>query len=345
MPALIHLTEAQRPLFLGVDVGGTSIKIGLVDDQGRTIAFTRLPTQQERGVQDAVNRMARASRQLLEQHGLALADVAAIGLGTPGTMDIPAGMILEPPNLPAWRHFHIRDALSAATGVPVVFANDAGAAAYGEFWVGAGRQYPSIVLLTLGTGVGGGIIIGDFSLDGENSHGAECGHMIIDSSPQARVCSCGQRGHLEAYASATAVIKRTEEFLAQQPPAEGSPLGLAMSQGRAVTPLMVAEAAEQQDAAAEGIIMETADYLAIGIVSLMHIIDPGAVLLGGAMTFGGEGSPLGKRFLERVRSETRSKTFPVLARRTAIRFAQLGGDAGYVGAAGLARVKHFREAG
>ena len=133
---------------------------------------------------------------------------------TPGTMDIPRGMFLQPHNLPHWHYFPIRDCVAEAFGLPTAFANDANAAAYGEFWVGSGQKYHSIVMLTLGTGVGGGIIIGDLSVDGENSHGSECGHIIIDSSPTARMCGCGQPGHLEAYCSATALVKRTQELLA-----------------------------------------------------------------------------------------------------------------------------------
>ena len=126
-------------------------------------------------------------------------------------------MFLQPHNLPHWHYFPIRDCVAEAFGLPTTFANDANAAAYGEFWVGSGQKFHSIVMLTLGTGVGGGIIIGDLSVDGENSHGSECGHIIIDNSPAARMCGCGQPGHLEAYCSATALVKRTQRTA--RPPA------------------------------------------------------------------------------------------------------------------------------
>ena len=339
MPALIRPSDAQPPYFLGFDVGGTGIKIGVVDDQGRTVAFRRIATEQESGPADAVRRMAQTAREMMAETDVASERIAAAGLGTPGTMDIPRGMILEPPNLPAWRHYNIRDSLAETLGIDVTFANDAAAAAYGEFWVGGGSEFGSLLMLTLGTGVGGGVIIGDFSLDGQHSHGAECGHIIIDSRPEARVCSCGQPGHLEAYASATAVVARCQEAL-QAAPAETAAVAQALADGRDLTPLLLAELAEQGDAFCESIIRQTADYLAIGVVSLLHIIDPAVVLIGGAMTFGGDDSPLGQRFLARLDHEVRRRTFPMLAENTVIRYAQLGGDAGYVGAAGLARTQH-----
>ncbi len=339
-----HVTpgDAQRPLFAGVDLGGTGIKIGVVDDQGHTIGATRIPTDQERGPEDGIQRMADAIGSLLSSAGIDPAELAAVGLGTPGTMDIPAGMILEPPNLPAWRHFPVRDALSAACQCPVAYANDAAAAAYGEYWIGTGQQYNSMVLLTLGTGVGGGIILGDLLLDGENSHGSECGHVIIESGPAARMCSCGQPGHLEAYASATAVVKRTREALETD---SSSQLNDRLRDGQELTTLMIYEEAVQGDSLAHRMVMETADYLALGILTLVHTIDPAIVVLGGAMNFGGSENALGQEFLERIRSGFREHTFPVLAERTVIDFAGLGSAAGYIGAAGIGRLMYKKSCG
>lgn len=336
----ITLSQAQRPLYVGVDIGGTNIKIGLVDDLGRTLGFTSIATEEEKGPDDAVQRIAAAVETMLAGLGLATADIQAIGLGTPGTMDIPAGMILEPPNFPHWRHFPLRDRLAEASGLPVSFANDAGAAAFGEYWVGSGREFPSIVMLTLGTGVGGGIILGDMSIDGENSHGSECGHIIIDSHDDARVCSCGQSGHLEAYASATALVKRTQEALENRT----SSLSPRIAAGEKLTTLMLAQEAEKGDELSLELIEETAFYLGIGIVTLLHTIDPGAVIIGGAMTFGGKDTELGRRFLQQIRDVVLPRTFPTQAERITIDFASLGGDAGYIGAAGIARAAQQKPA-
>ena len=335
---LLPPREAERPLFAGVDLGGTNIKVGLVDDQGRTLAFRSIPTHIERGPEEGARRMGQAVLDLAASAGINPTEIMRIGLGTPGTMDIPTGRLVNPVNLPGWNEFPIRDRVSDhAGGLPVSYANDAAAAAYGEFWVGSGRDYKSMVLFTLGTGIGGGIIIGDLSIDGEHSHGAECGHIIIDSRDDARMCGCGQRGHLEAYSSATAVIKRTREALGSGRP---SSLAARVKQGEDVTPLLVAEEAEGGDPLALEIVLETARYLGIGVVTMMHAIDPAGVVLGGAMTFGGHSSKLGRQFLERVKQEVHARAFPVPAAQTTIDFALLGSDAGYIGAAGIARLAY-----
>lgn len=331
---------AQHPLFIGVDVGGSSIKIGVVDDSGQTLAATQIPTHQERGPADAIPRVIQAIEGLFTEDGLNWESVAAVGLGTPGTMDVARGMILQPHNLPGWRDFPIRDALSHAARKPVAYSNDANAAAYGEYWVGSGKEYHSIILLTLGTGIGGGIIIRGLSIDGENSHGSEVGHIIIDYNEDARVCACGKRGHLEAYASAKAVVKRTEELLES---GRTSTLEERCRSGEQLTPLMVSEEAAKDDPVALEIVLETASLLSVGIVSLMHTVDPGAVILGGAMDFGGARTKLGLRFLERVRAEVHHRAFPVLAERTVVDFATLGGNAGYIGAAAVARALYRTE--
>ena len=337
----IPASASKHPLFAGVDVGGTNIKIGIVDDTGQTLGRTSIPTEVERGPEDAMRRAAQGLDGLLKQADITIDDIAAIGLGTPGTMDIPRGILLEPPNLPTWHHFPIRDRLESLTGKKVAFANDANAAAYGEFWVGCGQQFHSIVMLTLGTGVGGGIIIGDLSIDGENSHGSECGHIIIDYQNDARMCSCGHRGHLEAYASATALIRRTEELL--NTTTRVTSLRQRLAEGvEDLTPILLMRAAEAGDEVALELILDTAMYLGIGIVSVMHVIDPGAVILGGAMNFGGHETPLGRKFLERVRQEVRSRAFETLVERTVVDFAQLGGHAGYIGAAGIARMQYHK---
>jgi glucokinase len=336
---MISASEAQAPFFVGVDLGGTNIKVGLVDDLGRPLAHLSVPTQVERGAEDGTQRMGEAVRQVIEQAGLKPADVVRVGLGTPGTMDVSRGMLLEPVNLPSWRQFPIRDRLTFHAGLPVSYANDAKAAAFGEAWVGAGRGLRSMVLFTLGTGIGCGIIIDGLLVVGEHSHGAECGHIIIDYHDDARECGCHHRGHLEAYASATAVIKRTDEALSD---GRKSSLAGRIDRGEELTPLLVDQEAKSGDSLALEIVMDTARYLAIGIVTVMHTVDPVAVFLGGAMTFGGADDPLGQQFLETIRAEVRRRALPIPAAETQIDFASLGGDAGYIGAAGLARQEYQR---
>jgi glucokinase len=363
----IPAQEGRAPFFVGVDLGGTNIKVGVVDDLGRPIILAddeqggpvndrqegpavklSVPTEVEKGAEDATRRMGEAVKRAMQAAGVDASAVPRVGLGSPGTMDIPAGKLVDPVNLigPEWKGFPIRDRLGDHCAKPVAFVNDAAAAAYGEFWVGSGQDFHSLVLLTLGTGIGCGIIVGGLSIDGENSHGAECGHIIIDCSESARVCGCGQPGHLEAYASATALIKRAQEALST-----GRPSTLPErieredkkpENQRKGIPELIAEEAAAGDGLSLELVMETARYLGIGIVSLMHTIDPNGVLLGGAMTFGGRETELGRRFLARIEEEVQRRAFPVLAERTAIDFAALGGDAGYIGAAGIARAEHLK---
>jgi glucokinase len=340
--ALVPLAEATRPLYAGVDLGGTNIKAALVDDRGRTVAFHTEPTHADRGPEEAAARMGRAVHTLASLAGIATADIARVGLGSPGPLDIPRGTIVRAGNLPGWDDFPLRDRVAAHAGREVTFANDANAAGYGEFWVGSAQGASSLVLLTLGTGVGGGIIIGEVNVEGAHSHGSECGHILVDPAPTARMCPCGQPGHLEAYTSATSLKAMVRERIAAG--ATGS-LAAAVAAGEDLTPILVAREAERGDPLATDVLMEAARWLGIGIVSLMHAIDPEAVVIGGAMTFGRERNPVGRAFLERVKREVHGRTFPVLAERTSIRYASLGGDAGSIGAAGLARLDHRRRHG
>jgi glucokinase len=327
----------QKPFFVGIDVGGTNIKFGLVDDAGQTLAYHSMPTEQDRGAEDACNRMGQTVRKLADEAGVALSDVARVGLATPGPMDIANGMILRPGNLPGWWDFPIRDRVSHHTRLPVTFANDANAAAYGEFWCGAAAKYHSVVFLTLGTGVGGGIIIGDTLVEGEHSCGSECGHILINPSDDAPMDSLGKRGSLESYTNASAVVDRALKALGST---TVTSLAKRRAAGEDITPLVIAEEAERGDEVARRIIRETAYWLGIGIVTFIHTIDPDAVLLGGAMTFGGNDSAVGREFIQTIRDTVRPRILEPLRDAVKIEFASLGGDAGYLGAAGLARLAH-----
>lgn len=338
--SIIPRDIAEAPFFVGIDVGGTGIKFGLVDNRGRSLARTSIPTHQEKGPEDACERMYAVVQSIAAENQVDPHSIVHVGLATPGTMDIAKGMLLQPHNLKAWWNFPIRDHLKKVLGKPVAFQNDANAAAYGEYWVGSGEKFRSMVLFTLGTGVGGGIIVDGKLIDGEHSHGSECGHTYIDTSPNARMCGCGHRGHLEAYASATAIVSRTNEALAA---GRASSLATRIANGEKLTSLMVSQEAEKNDALSLDIVMETAVHLSYGAVNLIHIIDPDVVVFGGAMDFGGMESDLGRRFLDRIRSETHSRAFKSLEGKTHISFASLGEHAGYIGAAGVARAAYAVE--
>jgi glucokinase len=320
--------EGRRaPFYLGIDLGGTNVKSGVVDDQGRPLSSVSVETRAADGPEQGLRTLAEAGRLAVAQSGVDWSEVVAVGLGSPGTMDIPAGLLLEPPNLPGWDHLPIRDRLAELLGKSTVLQNDGNAAAYGEYWAGAGRGVRSLVLLTLGTGIGGGIIEDGRIVEGRHSHGAECGHIIIQME-NARQCSCGGFGHLEAYASATALVQRALEALGR---GDATVLRKRLA-AQELTARAIAEAAEAGDKLARRLMRETARYLAVGAVSLMHTIDPDLVLFGGGMI------AAGPKFLDDIRADIRSMAFPAPAAGTRVDYAALGGDAGFIGAAGCARL-------
>jgi glucokinase len=314
----------STPYYVGLDVGGTTMKAGVVDDLGNPLSAVSLPTEAAKGQEHGLERMCETIRQAVSAAGLSLADVAAIGVATPGLMDIPAGVILDPPNLHPWRNVPVRDHVHGVFKLPTAFQNDANAAALGEHWAGAGKDVVSMALFTLGTGVGGGIVLDGKVLEGRHSHGAELGHVKIEMT-KPRQCGCGRWGCLEAYASATAVVKRAHEALNEA--ANPSSLHDLMRRVGELTARDVFEAAAAGDELASRLVEETAYYLAVGATNVMHTIDPDMVVFGGGMTAAGEG------FLDRIRHHVRELAFPVPAERTQIRYALLGTDAGFIGAA------------
>jgi glucokinase len=317
----------QPPFYLGIDLGGTNIKSGVVDDSGNPVSSASRPTEADRGPDLGLKNLADAANRAVKASGLGWDAIQAVGLGSPGTMDIKAGLLLDPPNLPGWTNWPIRDRLSEALGKPTVLQNDANAAAYGEFWAGAGRHVESLVLFTLGTGIGCGIVDHGRIIEGRHSHGAECGHMIIQME-DGRQCSCGRFGHLEAYASATSLVKRAVEALELGEDSVLQDLWKAQS----LSARSIDQAADAGDPLAIRLMHETARYLAVGATNLMHTVDPDLILFGGGMIAAGQ------ELLEQIRAHVRQIAFPVPASKTAIGYASLGSDAGFIGAAGCARM-------
>ncbi len=317
----------RPPFYLGIDLGGTNIKSGVVDSEGRPFPSVSLPTHADRGPVAGLAQLAEAGRQAVVASGLTWDDIHAVGLGSPGTMDLEAGMLLDPPNLPGWVNMPIRQLLGDTLGKPTILQNDANAAAFGEYWAGAGRDTRSMVLFTLGTGIGCGIVENGRIIEGRHSHGAECGHIIIQMDGGRR-CSCGGIGHLEAYASATALVKRAIEAIEADP---STSLAAALAAGN-LSSRTINEAAEAGDPVAKKLMRDTARYLAVGATSLMHTIDPDIVLFAGGMI------AAGGAFLDQIREDIRELAFPTPAEHTRVAYAELGGDAGFIGAAGCARM-------
>lgn len=313
------------PLYIGLDVGGTTMKAGVVDDNGQPLSQTSRPTHPEKGQQHGLAMMIETIRQAMADINLSIPDVAAIGVATPGSLDLDTGVMLEPPNLKPWRNVPVRQHISDTFGLPTAFQNDANAAAYGEYWVGAGKGCRSMVLFTLGTGIGGGIVIDDRILNGAHSHGGELGHTKIQLI-DGRQCACGQRGCLEAYASATAVVARTHEALQID-----NRLSV-LRETKELTSKLVFDAAAAGDELAISIVDRTAYYLAGGAANILHTIDPELICFAGGMIAAGE------PFLNLIRRYVKELAFAWPAQRVSIQFAKLGNTAGIIGAAGCARM-------
>jgi len=301
--------------YVGIDLGGTNLKLGLVSAEGEMLASLSVPTEAQEGPDHVLRRMAVGVRQVAEKAGTPMDDVAAVGVGVPGPLDSAKGLVHIAPNLPGWIDVPVRDTLQKALGKTVVVENDANSAAYGEFRVGAGRDVNSMFVLTLGTGVGGGIVQDGRLLRGASDTGAELGHTIIRYG--GRLCGCGNRGCLEAYASATAVVARFREEagvsdLSRKPDLECKD---------------VFDAAEAGNKAAARIVAETAEYLAVGITSILHALNPELVVLTGGMM--GAGEP----FLDQIRRHVAGMAFPSAWKICDVRWSTLAGDAGILGAA------------
>jgi glucokinase len=311
---------------IGIDLGGTYIKFGLLDEglrPGRTI---ELPTPWQEGPEALVEQMAAGTRQLTNANGLTRGDIAGVGIGSPGPIDIAQGIIVEAPNIPGMRNFPLRDSVSKALNLPAVLENDANAAAYGEYICGAGRGSRIMVMLTLGTGVGSGIIIDGQILHGSHGLGGELGHMII--VPDGEPCGCGQKGCLERYCSATYLA-----MLASRMVREGGRQGLlavAVKEGRDIDARAVNDARKRGDALAAEVWDMATYYLALGCVNICRIFDPDMIVLSGGLTRAGED------LMQPLHAHFNRLHWRLTEPRTHLAVASLGADAGAIGAAGVA---------
>lgn len=304
---------------IGIDLGGTNIKAGVVDLQGKVLAAASIPTHVKEGHATVVANICKASRKVMDAARIGPKDVKGVGLGVPGTLDLKAGVILFSPNLPCLNEFPIRDDVAAGLKLPVVLENDANAAAWGEKWAGAGRGVSSLVMFTLGTGIGGGIIIDDEIVHGMNGVAAELGHqMLIWDGVK---CLCGNVGCIEAYASCPAMVRRMKEAIAR---GEKSKLRGDFEAAD------ITRAAQEGDATAGKILEETGRMLGAVATNMLHILNPEMVIFAGGMIAAGD------LLLRPIRDEVEKRAFAASKKGARIVFAELGGNAGLIGAAGCA---------
>ena len=308
--------------YLGIDLGGTNIKGAVVTEAGEILREASRPTHVERGAEGVADEIAALMIQLSEGETF-----AGVGLGCPGTVDDESGEVLYSCNL-NWTNFDLRGALEKRTGYRVRLANDANAAALGEALAGAAKGAQSAVILTLGTGVGGGVVLDGRMLVGYTGAASELGHMVIES--EGEPCSCGRRGCFETYASATALIRMTKEAMAAHP--ESRMHAVAERLGGVDGRVAFAAKAEGDEAAA-AVVDTYVHYLAIGVTNVINIFFPEVVALSGGVANQGETllAPLREEVL---RTEYGS---PYAKKHARIVNCTLGYRAGVIGAALLAR--------
>lgn len=311
----------SNEIFVGVDLGGTSIKIGLCDKNGRLLHKMEGPTETGRGADYVIDTIADYVRRIVADSSLSWDRVAGIGIGIPGFTDIPNGIVILAPNL-QWHNVPIKVMLEEKLGKKVVIDNDANAAALGEFWSGAGKDIDNVVCYTLGTGVGGGIIINGKIYRGFSGVAGELGHMQVVPDLEAIQCGCGQMGCLETVSSATGIIRMARDAVER-----GDRTTLSL-----LDPLSaknVFDAAKSGDEVALRIINRAAYYLGKSMALIAVVINPQRFIVGGGVSRAGE------TLLSPVR-EVFDQFTPEPAREgVEIVTALLGNDAGMVGAARL----------
>jgi glucokinase len=316
---------------LGVDLGGTNIVVGALPidgGDGTVLAARSVPTEAARGAKYVVDRIIalvhEARAAVISQQGGTEADFAGIGIGSPGPLDRATGTVINTPNL-GWRNFPLRDLIANGVGLPATLDNDANCATYGEWWLGAGRNVDTLVGLTLGTGIGGGIVLNGEIFHGVSDAAGEIGHMSIDST--GRKCKCGNYGCLEAYASGPAIALRAIEGL--ESGIESLLPALVDGRLEAITAATVYEAVVLGDPFANEVMRETVRFLGAGVASIINILNPEMVVITGGVTRAGD------HLFVPLRAEVRRRAFRVSQEACQIVPAQLPGLAGVIGAAAI----------
>lgn len=317
-----RLSHPQAPYILGADVGGTKLATVLARRDGQILHKVRLPTEAHRGSEFGVARLIAMLRQNLSETGVREVDVVGIGVACGSPMDVEQGIILGPPNLQTWNPVPIKSLLEAEFGLYAQLENDANAGALAEWLFGAGKGKRNVVYMTMGTGIGGGLILDGKLYRGTNNNAGEVGHMrVVDrGGPQ---CGCGKRGCLEAFCSGPAIARRTCEALKQAP--HSAILKLAGDPQSATAEHLFA-AARQGDALALQLVDETAHYMGIGLANIIQAINPEAIVLGTIATEQGD------FFLDRLRAVVRAETWPQMSAVVEILPSPLGGQVGDYGA-------------
>jgi glucokinase len=312
----------QQKSAIGVDVGGTNIRMAVVDAAGAIVGILKQPTHAGRDMTQIIGDVARGIETLIGMHVGSREQVSGIGLGMPGFLSLQSGVIHSSPNLPTARETPASSLLQQLTGLPVFMENDANAAAIGEHWVGAGQGARHLLCVTLGTGVGSGVILNHRIWHGSNDLAGELGHTVL--VPDGLPCKCGRRGCLEAYVSATGIVARTASALEE---GRNSSLGAFGKPDNPLTALAVCEHAEKGDRLARDIFAETGRYLGIALANVLNLLDLEMIIIGGRVAQAGD------MLLQPTIHEMSTMALRAAYHPVHILQARLGDHAGVIGAA------------
>lgn len=317
-----HHGNQEGGLVIAADLGGTNLRAATIDRCGHIHERTKQHTPKAEKPDEIVKAIVSAAREcerICEQRG---EKIRAVSIVVPGTVQVENGIVTKAPNVPSLNGFRLAAALESELQWPAILENDANAASVGEMWMGAGRGRKSIIMITLGTGVGGGIILDGKLWRGVDGSAGELGHIGIE--PFGGVpCPCGSRGCLEVYASATAIVRMTRETRPRYP---NSPLHTSEE----LTAAAIYESGIKGDELALEVFRRMGIYLGVGLASLINIFNPETIILGGGVAAGWD------LFIQHVKEQVAERAFPVPARRAEIVRALCGDDAGLLGAAQIA---------
>ncbi len=311
---------------VGIDLGGTKIYAAVVDREGKILATARKKTKAEKGFSKTVKRIAKCAEKAIENAGLQANDIAAVGMGSPGPLDLKNGKIIETPNL-KWVDAPIQKELEGLLEKPVYIENDGNAGLLGEYAYGAGKGAKDLVGLFIGTGIGGGVIIDGKLVHGYNQNAGELGHMILN--PDGPKCGCGNNGCLEAFASRLAIER--EIRIAEIKGVQTSVFKGTDDKASRLRSKRLAKAFRDEDPAVTLAIRKSAMYIGYGVASLLNIFNPKIVVLGGGVI-----EAIGEPYIKIVRSIAEKNVFPVAIRNVKIVAAKLKDDSAILGGAKLA---------
>ncbi len=309
---------------VGVDFGGTHIRAGLCDENGRLHSSVKTLTPSDRDPSRVIGRIVEVIEQAISEANVPSQALSGVAIGACGLVERQSGLFVSSSVLPNWRNVPLASQVSQTLGIPVIVDNDANAAIFGECWVGVARARQNVVGMTLGTGIGGAAILNRDLFYGARGNSAEFGHMTVE--PDGPECFCGNRGCLGLLASATGVVRRYHEQIERLP--DGPPKRTTHA-NLEVTAESIHQAAASGNKTAQETIEQTGRYLGIGTANLLSCFNPDMVVFTGGLT------GMGERLLKTIREEAYSRTYPSLGEASQIEFGELGDWCGVIGAAGI----------